>query len=95
MDSSSSSSSSSTSSISLLPSEPEAWRPNTHPKFQPGALLDIDQGPLYDIFTEWLLIEDVCGLDSALCQKRRRAEFLALLATKVLLFNREETKKSW
>jgi hypothetical protein len=34
----------------------------------------------------------VCGLDSALCNKRRRAEFLELVARKVLLFNREEIK---
>jgi hypothetical protein len=81
--------SSSTSSNSLLPLEPEQWRPNTRPKLQPGALLDIDQGPLYDILTEWLPIEAVCALDSALCQRWRRAEFLALLETKVLLFNRE------
>jgi hypothetical protein len=85
---------SSTSSSSLLPSEPLPWRPNTRPKLPSGALLDIDQGPLYDILTEWLRMEDVCHLDSALCQKwrRRREEFLALLATKVLLFNREEIK---
>jgi hypothetical protein len=80
----------SSSSTSLLPSEPEQWRPNTRPKLPPDALLDIDQGPLYDIFTEWLHIEDVCHLDSALCNKRRRPEFLELVATKVLLFNREE-----
>jgi hypothetical protein len=78
------------STTSLHSSEPEAWRPNTRPRLQPGALLDIDQGPFYDILTEWLLIEDVCGLDSALCQKWRRPEFLQLLATKVLLFNREQ-----
>jgi hypothetical protein len=35
-------------------------------------------------------LEDVCHLDSALCQKRRRPEFLELISTKVLLFNREE-----
>jgi hypothetical protein len=78
--------------IAAAATEPEPWRPNTRPRLPAGALLDIDQGPLYDIFTEWLLIEDVCGLDSALCNKRRRAEFLELLATKVLLFNREEKK---
>jgi hypothetical protein len=84
--------SSSTYSISLLPSEPEAWRPNTRPRLPLGALLDIDQGPLYDILTEWLLLEDECHLDSALCQKwrRRRAEFLALISTEVLLFNRQK-----
>jgi hypothetical protein len=80
------------SSTSLLPSEPLPWRPNTHPKLPPGALLDIPDDLLWDLFTEWLHIEAVCRLDSALCQKwrRRRAEFLRLLATKVLLFNREK-----
>jgi hypothetical protein len=86
----SSSSTPSISSTSKLPSEPEAWRPSTSPKLKPGALLDIDQGPLYDILTEWLHMKDVCGLDSALCNKKRRPEFLALVATKVLLFNREK-----
>jgi hypothetical protein len=32
----------------------------------------------------------VCGLDSALCNKWRRAEFLELVSRRVLLFNREE-----
>ena len=79
----------STSSQSLLPCEPLPWRPSTRAKLPPGALLDIDQGPLYDIITEWLPITDICRLDSALCQKRRRPEFLQLVSTKVLLFNRE------
>jgi hypothetical protein len=74
---------------SLLPSEPLPWRPSTRPKLPPGALLDIDQGPLYDIFTEYLELEDICHLDSALCLRWRREEFLALVSTKVLLFNRE------
>ena len=79
-------------SISMLPSEPLPWRPNNRPKLPPGALLDIDQGPLWDIITEWLPFESVCHLDSALCQKsrRRRAEWLTMLSTKVLLFNRED-----
>ena len=78
------------SSISLLPSEPLPWRPNTRPKLPPGALLDIPDDLLWDLLTEWLFLEDICHLDSALCQRRRRAEFLALLATEVLLFLREE-----
>jgi len=90
MSSSSSSSSSSPTAPSLLPAEPLPWRPNTRPKLPPGALLDIDQGPLYDIVTEYLEIEDICHLDSALCHKKRRAEFLALVSTKVLLFERIE-----
>ena len=90
MATSSSTSTSVSVSVSLLPSEPLPWRPNTRPKLPPGALLDIADDLLWDLFTEWLPIEAVCGLDSALCQKRRRPYFLALLATKVLLFNREE-----
>jgi len=89
---STSSTSSSSSSISLLPSEPLPWRPNTRPQLPPCALLDIDQGPLWDIITEWLPFESVCHLDSALCNKSRRPEFLQLLATRVLLFNREEIR---
>jgi hypothetical protein len=54
--------------------------------------MDIADDLLWDIFTEWLPFESVCHLDSALCEKRRRAEFLALVATKVLLFNREEIR---
>jgi F-box/leucine-rich repeat protein 2/20 len=38
----------------------------------------------------YLQLEDVCGLDSALCNKRRRTEFLELVSRKVLLFKREE-----
>jgi hypothetical protein len=54
------------------------------------VLLDIPDDLLFDIFTEWLRLGDVCGLDSALCQKSRRPYFLALISTKVLLFNREQ-----
>jgi hypothetical protein len=52
--------------------------------------LDIPDDLLFDIFTIYLRIEHVCGLDSALCNKRRRAEFLELVSRRVLLFNREE-----
>jgi hypothetical protein len=87
---SSSSSSSFPSSTSLLLSEPEPWRENTRPRLPPGHLLDIPDGPLFDIFSIYLHIEDVCNLDSALCNKGRRPYFLQLISTKVLLFNREE-----
>jgi hypothetical protein len=80
----------SSSTSSLLTSEPLPWRPNTRPKLPPGALLDIADDLLYDIFTEYVQIEDMCRLDSALCQKSRRPEFLRLVSTKVLLFNREQ-----
>ena len=88
------SSTTSTTSLPLILSstEPLPWRLNTRPKLPPGALLDIDQGPLYDLLTEWLMLEDICHLDSALCQRWRRAEFLALVSTKILLFNREEIR---
>jgi hypothetical protein len=85
-----SSSSSSSSPKSLLPSEPEPWRTNPRPRLPPGHLLDIPDGPIYDILTMYLRIEDVRGLDSALCNKRRRAEFLELVSRRVLLFNRED-----
>ena len=83
---------SSTSFKSLLPSEPLPWRESTSPKLPPGALMDIADDLLCDLFTEWLPIKSVCHLDSALCQKRRRPYFLALLAKKVLLFNREQIR---
>jgi hypothetical protein len=72
------------------PSEPEPWRTSTSPRLPPGNLLDIPDDLLFDIFTIYLRLEDVCGLDSALCNKRRRAEFLELVSRRVLLFNREE-----
>ncbi len=53
-------------------------------------MLDIADDIWYDIFTEWVKIEDVCRLDSALCHKKRRPAFLQLISLKVLLFNREE-----
>jgi hypothetical protein len=52
-------------------------------------MLDIPDDLLYDIFTINLRMIDVCGLDSALCNKKRRPEFLRVVSTKVLLFNRE------
>jgi hypothetical protein len=84
--------SSSSSSTSLLPSEPEPWRPSTSPPLPLGALLDIADDLWFDILTEYMHNRDVCAMDAALCQRQRRPAFLALLSTKVLLFNREETK---
>ena len=78
-------------SSSLLPSEPLPWRPNTRPRPVPGALLDIDQGPLWDILTVWLPFKSLCHLDSAICNRKRRLEFLAMVGNRVLLFNRVET----
>jgi hypothetical protein len=52
-------------------------------------MLDIADDLWYDIFTIYVHIEDVCNLDSALCNKRRCPAFLALISVKVLLFNRE------
>jgi hypothetical protein len=71
------------------PSSPRRGGQTLVRKLQHGALLDIDQGPLYDILTESLKLEDGCLLDSALCNKKRRPEFLVLISTKALLFNRE------
>lgn len=76
----------------LQSAEPLPWRPNTRPKLPPGALLDIADDLLWDLLTEWLPLEAVCRLDSALCQKRRRLYFLSMLETKVLLFNRENIR---
>jgi hypothetical protein len=63
------SSSTSPPSISILPSEPEPWRASTSPPLPPGHLFDIPDGPLYDIFTMYLQLEDVCGLDCAVQQE--------------------------
>jgi hypothetical protein len=54
------------------------------------VLLDICDDIWYDLFTEWLPIEAVGVLDSALCQKSRRPYFLHQISKKVLLFGREE-----
>jgi hypothetical protein len=74
-----------------LSNEPLPWRPSTTKALPLGALMDIADDLLFDIFTEWLLLEDVCRLDSAICQnwRKRREEFLRILSSKVLLFNRE------
>jgi bacterioferritin-associated ferredoxin len=53
-------------------------------------MLDVADDLLYDIFTIYVHIKDVCNLDSALCNKGRRPAFLRLVSTMVLLFNREE-----
>ena len=77
---------------SLLPSEPEPWRPNSRPKLEGciGALLlNLDQGVLWDILTVWLTLHCLCLLDSAMCVKAIRVEFLELIQTRVLLFNRD------
>ena len=52
--------------------------------------LSIADDLLADIYTLWLLLEDVCRLDSAVCSKRWRPPFLRLVSTKVLRFLREE-----
>jgi hypothetical protein len=87
---SSSSSLTTTPPTSPLSSEPEPWRASTSRPLPLGALLDICDDIWFDIFTEWLPITAVCDLDTALCQKSRRPEFLRIISSKVLLFYREE-----
>ena len=66
------------------------WLDPSRPKLPPGALLAIADDLLADIYTIWLLLEDVCRLDSAVCAKWLRHHFLRLVSTKVLRFLREE-----
>ena len=66
------------------------WLDPSRPKLPPGALFAIADDLLADIYTIWLLLKDMCRLDSALCSKRWRPPFLRLISTKVLLFLREE-----
>ena len=60
-------------------------------KLRPGALLAIADDLLADIYTIWLLLPDICRLDSAVCAKWLRPDFLRLVSTKVVRFLREET----
>ena len=63
----------------------------SRPKLPPGGVLfALADDLLADIFTEWIPMEDVCRLDSAVCAKMWRSGFLRLVSTKVLLFLREE-----
>ena len=82
-----------TTTVSMsLSSEPEPWRPNSRPKLVPGIgalLLNLAQGVLWDILTEWLTLNCLCLLDSAMCAKAIRVEFLELIQTNVLRFNRD------
>lgn len=62
----------------------------SRPKLKPGALLDIIEYLLWDIYSVWLLLEDVCRLDSAICVKGLRPDFLRIISSDLLLFLREE-----
>ena len=63
----------------------------SRPKIPPGGVLfALADDLLADIFTEFLPMEDVCRLDSAVCAKMWRSGFQRLVSTKVLLFLREE-----
>jgi hypothetical protein len=62
----------------------------SRPKLPPGALMALADDLLADVFTEWILMEDVCRLDSAVCAKMWRPGYLRLVSTKVLLFLRED-----
>ena len=66
-----------------------SWLDPSRPKLPPGALLAIADDLLAD-YTIWLLLEDVCRLDSAVCSKIWRPPLLRLVSTKVLRFLREE-----
>ena len=66
---------------SLLPCRPE---------LKPGALLALVEYLLWDIYSIWLLLEDVCRLDSAICAKWLRPDFLRIISSDLLLFLREE-----
>ena len=59
-------------------------------KLPPGALMGLPDELLADIFTIWLLLPDVCRLDSAVCAKRWRSDFLTLILTNRIRFLREE-----
>ena len=58
-------------------------------KLPPGALLAIADDLLADIYTIWLLLPDICRLDSAVCAQWLRPNFLRLVRTKVVRFLRE------
>ena len=66
------------------------WLDPSRPKLPPGALVAIPDDLLADIYTIWLLLKDVCRLDSAVCSKIWRPPLLRLVSTKVLRFLREE-----
>ena len=59
-------------------------------KLPPGALLAIIDDLLMDIYTIWLRLKDICRLDSAVCAKWLRPNFLRLVSAKVMLFLREK-----
>ena len=62
----------------------------TEGKLPPGALLAIADDLLADVYTNWLRLDDLCRLDSAVCAKWLRHHFLRLISTKYLRFLREE-----
>ena len=53
------------------------------------SLLAITECLLMDIYSIWLLLEDVCRLDSAICSKKFRPDFLRIVSFDLLLFLRE------
>jgi hypothetical protein len=52
-----------------------------------GKLLLLPDQILSEVFTDYLEIDDLARLDSAICHKRRRAEFLTILSFPHLTFN--------
>jgi hypothetical protein len=76
---------------SALRSEIMKWALHeSRPKLPPGALLAIIDDFLMDIYTIWLRLKDICRLDSAVCAKWLRPNFLRLVSAKVMLFLREK-----
>lgn len=88
--------------MSLLPSEPEPWRPSVdRPPLSPGALLfDLAGGisgtpnQWWVILSQYLDLQSLCRLDSALCIKSERDNYLRLLSSKLLIFNRNDGYKT-
>ena len=66
------------------------WLDPSRPKLPPGVLFAIPDDLLADIYTSWLLLEDVARLDSALCNKTWRPQFVRLISTKFIRFCRED-----
>ena len=51
------------------------------------VLLDLPLGPLREILVDWLVIEEVVVLDSALCNRSQLAMFLNRIDNDVIVFN--------
>ena len=63
-----------------------AW---SRPILPPGVLMALPTDVWKDVMTEWLLLRDVCRLDSAVCAKMWRTEWLRMLLVERMEFLRE------